>query len=249
MAIVEVQPRYQVDFEPETRLGPELAFPSVFPGRQTWYTIYGKRFLDVVLASAGLLILLPVFLVIAALVRLNLGPGGVIYRQQRVGRDGESFDIFKFRSMLPDRRQQSQPFVGRNRRVSHKSDSDPRHTSFGRFLRANSIDELPQLINVIRGDMSLVGPRPELVTVARRGGLTAHPRHQERPGITGLFQISNLRSTNRIRAGPGRCSLSNSSATHQRPGQQLQRSRRDLRTGHGSSLQLAPTSGPVSSST
>ncbi|MDH3294481.1 MAG: sugar transferase, partial [Acidimicrobiia bacterium] len=127
--------------------------------------------------------------------------GGVIYRQRRVGRDGSVFDIYKFRSMLPDRRVEARPFVGVDRRVAHKSDDDPRHTAFGRFLRANSLDELPQLVNVIKGDMSLVGPRPELVSVADETGLIGHPRHRERPGITGLFQVSELRSTNQISAG------------------------------------------------
>lgn len=200
MASVNVQPRYEI----ESRVGveyPEVVFPSVFPSKTTWYTQHGKRILDIVVAGISLVVLLPLFLVLAVMVRVNLGPGGVIYRQKRVGRTGRPFDIFKFRSMLPDRRQQPQPFVGRDRRVNHKSDSDPRHTRFGRFIRAHSLDELPQLLNVMRGDMSLVGPRPELVDVASRTGLTAHPRHQERPGITGMFQVSPFRSTNKIAAG------------------------------------------------
>ena len=178
-----------------------MVFPSVFPAKTTWYTEHGKRLLDVVVAGIGLVVLLPLLLALALMVRVNLGPGGVIYRQQRVGRDGRPFEIYKFRSMLPDRRRQYQPFVGRDRRITHKSDSDPRHTRFGRFIRAHSLDELPQLLNVVKGDMSLVGPRPELVDVASRTGLTGHPRHQERPGITGSFQISRFRSTNKIAAG------------------------------------------------
>ncbi|MDH4279719.1 MAG: sugar transferase, partial [Acidimicrobiia bacterium] len=167
----------------------------------TWYTEYGKRIVDIALAGISLIILIPVLVALALMVRVNLGSGGVIYRQKRVGRDGQPFDIYKFRSMLPDRRLQSQPFVGTDRRKIHKCDSDPRHTPFGRFIRAHSLDELPQLLNVLKGDMSLVGPRPELVAVASRTGLAAHPRHQERPGITGMFQVSPFRSTNRIAAG------------------------------------------------
>jgi len=200
VASVDVQTRYLI----ESPAGVEHAgplFPSVFPPRTTWYTEYGKRIVDVVLAGISLIVLLPLLVALALMVRVNLGPGGVIYRQKRVGRDGRPFDIYKFRSMLPDRRRQSQPFVGRDRRKTHKCDNDPRHTPFGRFIRASSLDELPQLLNVLKGDMSLVGPRPELVDVASRTGLTAHPRHKGRPGITGMFQVSPFRSTNRITAG------------------------------------------------
>jgi lipopolysaccharide/colanic/teichoic acid biosynthesis glycosyltransferase len=122
-------------------------------------------------------------------VRLAIGPG-VIYRQARVGRGGRPFVIFKLRTMTHDRRQVDIR-VPDDRRVSHKRDDDPRHTSLGRFLRRTSLDELPQLINVIRGDMSLVGPRPELVGVVRRYEDWQHTRHVVRPGITGLWQVSH----------------------------------------------------------
>lgn len=200
VASVDVQARFSIE-APAGVEHVDPLFPAVFPSKTTWYTAYGKRLVDVSLAGIGLIVLLPVFAALALMVRLNLGSGGVIYRQQRVGRDGRPFDIYKFRSMLPDRRVQARPFVGRDRRTNHKCDSDPRHTPFGRFIRANSLDELPQLLNVLKGDMSLVGPRPELVEVASRTGLTAHPRHQERPGITGMFQVSPFRSTNKIAAG------------------------------------------------
>ncbi len=169
--------------------------------RPTTYSLYLKRPMDVVLSALGLLVLCPVMLILAALVRLNLGNGGVIYRQQRVGRNGQAFDIYKFRSMMPDRRGDDQAYIGPERRKSHKSADDPRHTPFGRFLRSSSLDELPQLVNVLRGDMSLIGPRPELVSVAAREGFLVHPRHLERPGITGRFQVSDLRAKNRISAG------------------------------------------------
>lgn len=175
--------------------------PTVLLRNPTRYSRYGKRALDVVVATAGLLVLSPVLLLLAMLVRWNVGPGGIIYRQQRVGRDGVPFQIYKFRSMLPDRRGSRQAYVGLDRRRVHKSNDDPRHTRFGRFIRAYSLDELPQLVNVLKGDMSLVGPRPELVAVAAEEGFLKHPRHRERPGITGSFQVSPLRARNRIAAG------------------------------------------------
>lgn len=175
--------------------------PVVMQARPSLYSRIGKRPLDVVLTLVGLVVLSPVLLLIALLVRVKLGKGGIIYRQQRVGRNGQTFDILKFRSMLPDRRLSVQPYIGPERRQTHKSADDPRHTPFGRFLRASSLDELPQLINVLKGDMSLIGPRPELVKVAAREGFLVHPRHLERPGITGSFQISELRAQNRISAG------------------------------------------------
>lgn len=143
----------------------------------------------------------PILIVLAVLVRINLGRGGVIYKQERVGQNGQTFEIYKFRSMMPDRRVGDRSYIGPERRKTHKSANDPRHTPFGRFLRSSSLDELPQLVNVIKGDMSLIGPRPELVSVAAREGFLVHPRHLERPGITGLFQVSELRAQNRISNG------------------------------------------------
>lgn len=201
VASVDVQPRFEAEYRTPVDRHQEFSFPTVFPAQSSWYVDYGKRAKDIILALLGMVVLAPVFIVLAILVRLNLGSGGVIYRQRRIGRDGRPFHIYKFRSMLPDRRKHAQPYVGRERRVNHKSDDDPRHTRFGRFIRAHSLDELPQLLNVLKGDMSLVGPRPELVEVAERNGFARHPRHRERPGITGTFQVSELRSTNRIAAG------------------------------------------------
>lgn len=175
--------------------------PTVLLRNPTRYSRYGKRALDVGIAFLGIIALSPVLLVVAILVRRKLGPGGIIYRQQRVGRDGTPFDIYKFRSMLPDRRVHQEAYVGIERRRIHKSENDPRHTPFGRFIRAHSLDELPQLFNVLKGDMSLVGPRPELVSVAAEEGFLKHPRHRERPGITGSFQVSPLRDRHRIAAG------------------------------------------------
>jgi lipopolysaccharide/colanic/teichoic acid biosynthesis glycosyltransferase len=152
-----------------------------------------KPSLDRVVAALVLTVLAPLLALIAAAVRFRMGRGA-IYRQQRVGRNGCVFTILKFRTMLPDRRREHFAFSGPDRRQCHKSYTDPRHTALGRVLRATSLDELPQLLNVVRGEMSLVGPRPELVEVVHREQLWSHPRHMLKPGITGIWQTSPLRA-------------------------------------------------------
>ena len=134
--------------------------------------------------------LLPLILTVAVVVRAKLGKG-VIYRQSRVGRNGRPFVMYKFRSMGPDRRRSEEPFEGRDRRTCHKRDDDPRHTSLGRFLRKSRLDELPQLCNVLKGNMSLVGPRPELLHVVAGYAPWQHERHQLKPGLTGYWQVSD----------------------------------------------------------
>jgi len=149
-----------------------------------------KPVLDRVGATLLLLVTLPIVLVVAAAVRLSMGRG-VIFKQQRVGHHGRLFTMYKFRSMDGDRRAASTPFDGPDRRQCHKRDDDPRHTPVGRFLRRASIDELPQLWNVVKGDMSLVGPRPELPHIVADYQPWQHQRHQVKPGLTGFWQISS----------------------------------------------------------
>jgi lipopolysaccharide/colanic/teichoic acid biosynthesis glycosyltransferase len=147
-----------------------------------------KRSADVVLATLAVVVLAPVALVVAALVLLSLGRP-VLYRQTRIGLAGRPFVMLKFRTMRPDRRKVRTP-VATERRRYHKSRDDPRHTRVGRLLRRSSLDELPQLVNVLRGEMSLIGPRPELPHVVAGYAPWEHERHRVRPGLTGLWQIS-----------------------------------------------------------
>lgn len=147
-----------------------------------------KPTLDRLEAMTLLLLLAPVLIAVAIAVRLSMG-GGVIYRQMRVGHHGAPFTIYKFRTMTIDRRHSAHAFDGDDRRVNHKDPNDPRLTSLGRFLRRTSLDELPQLWNVVLGSMSLVGPRPELPSVVARYELWQHARHEVKPGLTGSWQV------------------------------------------------------------
>ncbi len=153
-----------------------------------------KPVFDRVVGLLIFVVLLPVTAIVALIVRLSLG-SPVLFRQRRVGLDGREFEVLKFRTMGPDRRLRPDRRRGArqgsdDRRKTHKTTADPRHTDVGRFLRRWSLDELPQLWNIIRGDMSLVGPRPELVGVVARYEPWQHQRHFVKPGLTGLWQVS-----------------------------------------------------------
>ena len=142
-----------------------------------------KRAADLVLSSLLLVLLAPLFLLIALLIWLD-SPGPALFVQKRVGRNGELFNIYKFRSMHTN----VPPYE-----LSPRQSCDPRITRVGRFLRRNSLDELPQLLNVFLGDMSLVGPRPEMPFIVESYNSQQRQRLQVTPGITGLWQLSAAR--------------------------------------------------------
>ncbi|MDO5663245.1 MAG: sugar transferase, partial [Brachybacterium sp.] len=154
---------------------------------------WSKRLFDITLSATLLLVLAPVLAAIAVTVKLTDGHQ-VVFRQERVGRGGQSFEFLKFRSMVPDAEtwishiQDLQQDRGND--VMFKMADDPRITRPGRFLRRYSLDELPQLWNVLRGDMSLVGPRPALPSEVSTYDQDASRRLTVRPGITGLWQVS-----------------------------------------------------------
>ena len=151
-----------------------------------------KTVVDVTCASLGILVLSPVFLVCAAVIRLE-SPGPVIFKQKRIGRDGRPFNFYKFRSMYIDAEQRRQELLKANESkdgVIFKMQKDPRVTRFGRFIRKFSIDELPQLFNVVVGDMSLVGPRPPLPSEVAEYTLEDRKRLMVKPGITCIWQVS-----------------------------------------------------------
>ena len=154
-----------------------------------------QRGCDVLFCTLALLILWPVFAVIALLIRLD-SPGPVLFKQSRVGKDGREFWFYKFRSMVSDAEAQRHLLEMQNERSGpvFKMKNDPRITRVGRVLRKFSLDELPQLINVLQGDMSLVGPRPALPKETDKYTARQRQRLLCLPGVTGLWQVSGRAS-------------------------------------------------------
>ena len=142
------------------------------------YRKYVKRFLDIILAIIAIFITLPIFLLTGILVLIFLGKPA-IFRQKRPGKDEKTFTMYKFRTMTK----------GKNRNGEMLPD-ELRLTKFGKFLRKTSLDEIPEFINILKGDMSFVGPRPLLIEYLPYYTKEEHHRHDVRPGLTGLAQVS-----------------------------------------------------------
>lgn len=150
-----------------------------------------KRALDIAIAGGALIALAPLLAATALAIRLD-SPGPVLFRQTRIGRDGRPFRIFKFRSMHLDAEARRAALLARSDRagICFKARHDPRITRAGRLLRRFSIDELPQILNVLRGEMSIVGPRPALPEEVAQYPARALGRLAVKPGLTGLWQVS-----------------------------------------------------------
>lgn len=148
------------------------------------YRDYIKRFLDIVLSAGAIVVLSPVMAVTAVLVRIKLG-SPVIFKQKRPGKDERIFEMYKFRSMTDARDENGELLP-----------DEVRLTSFGKKLRASSLDELPELFNILKGDMSVVGPRPLLVRYLPYYTSNEKKRHDVRPGLTGLAQINGRNNLN-----------------------------------------------------
>ena len=142
------------------------------------YRHFFKRFLDIVLSGCAIIVLSPVLLIVAVLVRTKLG-SPVIFCQERPGKDEKIFKMYKFRSMTDERDENGELLP-----------DEVRLTHFGRVLRSTSLDELPELWNIFKGDMSIVGPRPLLVKYLPRYNAEQRHRHDVRPGLTGLAQVN-----------------------------------------------------------
>lgn len=149
-----------------------------FIGRDGIYNKYLKRFVDIILSSVAIIVLSPVLLIVALLVKINLG-SPIIFKQERPGLNEKIFTMFKFRTMTEER--------------DEKGNLLPEYmrlTKFGRILRSISLDEIPELFNVLKGDMSLIGPRPLLVEYLPLYNEYQKKRHTVRPGISGLAQVN-----------------------------------------------------------
>lgn len=150
-----------------------------------------KRLFDIAVGSILTMLALPVMAIVAVIVWLD-SPGPILFKQTRVGEDGEPFEMYKFRSMVvnAERYHQKMAYTDERGRLVHKTPDDPRITRTGRLLRRTSLDELPQLFNVLKGDMSLVGPRPELPWICEYYEPWQFERFTVPQGITGWWQIN-----------------------------------------------------------
>lgn len=151
-----------------------------------------KRCIDFIGALCGLILLSPVFLIVAVLIKYEDRKGSVLFKQIRIGKDGKEFYMYKFRSMVIDAEEKLKGLLEYNEvsGAMFKMKEDPRITKIGKFIRKTSIDELPQLINVLKGEMSLVGPRPPLQREVKVYTSYDKQRLLVMPGCTGLWQVS-----------------------------------------------------------
>ncbi|MED3910372.1 sugar transferase [Peribacillus simplex] len=151
-----------------------------------------KRLIDIIGSLLGLILLLPIFLIVAILIKIEDPKGPVFFKQVRVGKDETEFQMYKFRSMVTDAEERLKDLLTLNEvsGAMFKMKNDPRITRIGKFIRKTSIDELPQLWNVLKGDMSLVGPRPPLLREVEEYSSYDKQRLLVTPGCTGLWQVT-----------------------------------------------------------
>jgi Undecaprenyl-phosphate galactose phosphotransferase WbaP len=165
-----------------------------------FWNLWVKRLIDIFIVSVGGIIISPILLTIAVLVKCS-SPGPVLYRHKRLGYQGKAFTAYKFRSMVADAEEKLHALLESDSNAKsewenqHKLKKDPRITAIGKFLRRTSLDELPQLINIFKGDMSLVGPRPIVESEVKKYGEDYHRIFSVKPGLTGMWQVSGRSDT------------------------------------------------------
>lgn len=157
-------------------------------GRKAYYIC--KRIFDIVFSFIGIIVLMPFMLIVAVIIKMD-SKGHVLFRQARAGKNGKPFIMYKFRSMCDDAESQIKLLTSHNEKDGpiFKIHDDPRITRFGGIMRKTSIDELPQLLNILRGDMSFVGPRPPLLREVKQYTDYQHQRLNVKPGLTCYWQI------------------------------------------------------------
>ncbi|AOZ92319.1 sugar transferase [Paenibacillus crassostreae] len=184
--------------EVELLLEKHLSYPHVVPKRShsDKSYIFMKRMMDIMGALVGLLFMSPLFVFIALLIKIEDPKGPVFFHQIRVGKNERRFHMFKFRSMVSNAEDLLDELLDQNEvsGAMFKMKNDPRITKIGKVIRRTSIDELPQLWNVLRGDMSMVGPRPPLVREVENYTSYDKQRLRVTPGCTGLWQVSGRNS-------------------------------------------------------
>ena len=175
-------------------LTPAREATSALPTNSSFAYLASKRAVDLIGASLGLLLLAPALLLVALLIKLEDG-GPILFTQTRVGKGGKTFRFFKFRSMVTDAEAKRAALKAESGQLRFKLERDPRITRVGAWLRRTSMDELPQLLNVLRGDMSLVGPRPALPHETEEWDSLLAQRLRVKPGITGMWQVNGRSDT------------------------------------------------------
>uniref|UniRef100_UPI00403F1223 sugar transferase n=1 Tax=Paenibacillus sp. FSL R5-0519 TaxID=2921648 RepID=UPI00403F1223 len=184
--------------EAEIVMDPSLGYNASTMSGQNADKVYlfMKRMLDLLGSFIGLIILCPLFAVIGILIKIEAPQGSVFFRQIRVGQNGKEFHMYKFRSMVANAEDLLEQLIDQNEVNGNmfKMKNDPRITRIGKFIRKTSLDELPQLWNVFRGEMSLVGPRPALPREVKNYTSYDRQRLQMIPGCTGLWQVSGRNS-------------------------------------------------------
>mgnify|MGYP004462738195 CR=1 FL=1 len=171
--------------------------------RKSDFYKFCKRGIDVIVAGVGLILLSPIITIVACAIKLT-SKGPIFFLQKRVGKNGELFNMYKFRSMVVNAEELKEKLKHKNEMSGpmFKMKDDPRVTKVGKFIRKTSLDELPQLFNILRGDMSLVGPRPErpfFVEKFREEIPRYMVKHQVRPGLTGWAQVNGYRGDTSIK--------------------------------------------------
>lgn len=195
------------EIEAESLFNERLMLLRITNNLEKKFNVFIKTVFDYIVTFIGTIIISPILLIIAGLIYID-SPGPIIFKQMRIGKNGKNFSCYKFRSMFVNGDEILERFFIENPEkkieweIYHKLDNDPRVTSFGKFLRTSSMDELPQLFNVLLGHMSLVGPRPYLPSEANEMGESINTIILTKPGITGYWQVygrSNVDFASRIK--------------------------------------------------